>query len=223
MPQRTIFIALHNDYAEDFTPDTSLPEDRAGIQIVAKLLKGNRGHYGPLEHVSMTLAIRTDHNTVCQLTRHRLFSFDVQSMRYTGSRMSKVATHETPVEEVFYVRPPSDQYTDRQGSKYEWSEEQSYQHYACSLSSAMAYDTERKKGVAEEHARGHLTTNYLQNVIMSGNLRAYLHLLEVRIKPDAQGEFQALMEMVAKELRKWVPEIYEWWHEHRKGKAILAP
>ncbi len=222
MPQRTCFIALHTDYAEDYSPDTTLPEDRAGVQCVHRLLKGGRGHWGPLEHPSMTLALRADHPTICQLTRHRFFSFDVQSMRYTGERISRVAKREWLPEEVFYVREPGI-YRDRDGSKYEWTQDDYDESMANAYSSAIAYDDLRNKGVAQEQCRHLLASGYYQNVIASGNLRSWLHLLDVRLKANAQHEIQELMELVAHEVKLWAPEIYAWWDEHRRGKAILAP
>ena len=222
MPQRTCFIALHTDYSEEYEPDTALPEDRCGIQCVEKLLKGGRGHWGPLEHPSLTLAMRADTATVNQLTRHRFFSFDVQSMRYTGDRISKVASRQLLPEDVFYSRPPG-HYIDRFGNNYEWTQEQVDESEAIAYSSALDYERQRQKGVAHEQARHVLICSYYQNLIATGSLRSWLHLLDVRLLANAQSEIQELMELVALEIKLWAPEIYEWWEKHRRGKAMLAP
>lgn len=222
-PQQVIYIALHNDYAEDFCPTTDLPEDRCGAIVVERLLAGNRGHYGCLEHPQLTLALRADHNTIMQLRTHRVgVSFDVQSMRYTGARIERVARGELAVEDVFYLRPPGT-YRDRQGDPYLWSEADHEEAVSLALSSAIDYANLRAKGVAEEHARGVLITSYFQNAIVSATLRAWLHLLDVRLKADAQDEIRWLMELVAAQVQRWVPETYAWWAAHRKGKALLAP
>lgn len=222
-PQQVVYIALHNDYAEDFCPSTTLPEDRCGQIAVERLLKGHRGHYGPLEHPSLTLALRADHNTIMQLRTHRVgLSFDVQSMRYTGRRMEQVAAGDLPAEEVFYVRPAGT-YRDRQGYPYAWSAEQALDALAVAHSSALDYASLRQQGVSEEHARGVLVTSYFQNAVVTGNLRSWLHLLEVRLKGNAQEEMRALMELVAAELQRWCPEIVGWWRQHRRAKAVLAP
>jgi thymidylate synthase (FAD) len=222
-PQQVAYIALHNDYAEDFTPSTKLDEARCGEICVERLLKGNRGHWGPLEHPSLTLALRADHNTIMQLRTHRVgVSFDVQSMRYSGARIEKVACGELPVEEVFYIRPPG-KYWDRQGDPYVWTVEDVAESAALAFSSAIDYARLREKGIAEEHARGVLLTNYFQNAVVTGNLRAWLHLLDVRLKADAQFEIRALMDLVAGQVQRWAPEVYGWWFGNRRGKAILAP
>lgn len=222
-PQQLIYIALHNDYSEDFVCSTSLPEDRAGEIAVERLLKGGKGHFGPLEHPQLSLALKADHNTLMQLRTHRAgISFDVQSMRYSGQRIEKVAAGEIPIEQVFYVRPPG-KYRDRQGDPYEWTEDDVEESLAMSLSSAIDYARLRERGVAEEHARGVLITNYYQNAVVSANLRTWLHLLDVRLKADAQFEIRCLMELVAGQVQRWVPEIYDWYAENRRSKALLAP
>lgn len=222
-PQQLVYVALHNDYAEDFAPSTSLAEDRCGQIAVERLLKGNRGHWGPLEHPSLTLALQADHNTIMQLRTHRVgVSFDVQSMRYTGSRIERAAEGELPIDQVFYVRAPG-QYRDRQGDPYTWSQDQHEEALAMAHASAIDYASLRAQGVAEEQARGVLVSSYYQNAVISANLRSWLHLLDVRLKSDAQLEIRLLMEMVAAEVQRWCPEIYEWWNGSRRGKAILAP
>lgn len=221
-PQMVAYIALHNDYSEDFCPSTTLDEARCGQICVERLLKGNRGHYGPLEAPSMTLIMRADHNTIMQLRTHRIASFDVQSMRYTGARIEKVARGELSPEQVFYVRPAG-KYHDRQGDPYEWTEDDVDDALGLAISSAMDYANLRKKGVSEEQARGVLITSYYQNAVVTFNLRGWLHLLDIRMKADAQLEMRWLMELVALHVQRWAPEVYAWWAESRRGKAVLAP
>lgn len=59
--------------------------EKAGKICVEKLLKGDRGHYGPLEHPAITFnVIRFPHSTMTQARTQRVgVSFDVQSYRYT--------------------------------------------------------------------------------------------------------------------------------------------
>lgn len=222
-PQQVAYIALHNDYAEEFVCSAPFDEARCGEICVERLLKGGKGHWGPLEHPSLTLALRADHNTIMQLRTHRVgVSFDVQSMRYSGRRVEAVAAGELPVEEVFYIRPTGT-YRDRQGDPYTWDEADVQEAAALALSSAIDYANLRAKGVSEEHARAVLITSYFQNAVVTGNLRSWLHLLEVRLKADAQEEIRQLMELVAAQVQRWAPEVYSWWATHRRTKALLAP
>jgi len=221
-PQQLAYIALHNDYSEHFAPDTTLPEDRCGQIVVDRLLAGGRGHYGPLEHPSLTLLLQLDHNTMVQLRTHRIASFDVQSMRYSGERVERVARGELPVEEVFYTRPPG-VYRDRQGAGYEWTEKQVEWMRLLQLNASQDYLQLRSEGVSEEQARYVLPTSYFQNVAITCNARSWLHLLDIRLKADAQFEIRQAMDLVEGCFHDWMPEIHEWWSRHRRGKALLAP
>jgi thymidylate synthase (FAD) len=222
-PQTLVYLALHNDYSEEFCPTTTIDEQRCGEIAVNQLLKGNKGHYGCTEHPQLSLLLRADHNTIMQLRTHRVgCSFDVTSMRYTGERIVKCAKGEIPTEDVFYVRPPG-RYHDRQGDPYTWTEEDQRDQLLSSGASATEYAMLRDRGVSEEHARFSLTTNYYQNAMVSGSLRFWLHLLDVRSKADAQLEIRVLMELVAAELRLWTPEIFSWYEANRLHKAVLAP
>ena len=221
-PQQLVYLGLHSDYSEEPFSSTELAEDEAGKIVVDRLLKGGRGHWGPLEHPSLSLMIQADHNTMMQLRTHRVgCTFDYQSMRYTGKRIRKVANLELPPEDVFYVRPPG-KYTDRQGKKYEWTQDQVDEQLATCLSSAIDYESLRQQGASEEHARSVLATGYLQHGLVTGSLRFWLHLLDVRAKSDAQLEIRQIMQGIELEVHRWVPEIWSWYHQHRHQKAQLA-
>jgi len=222
-PQQLIYLALHNDYSEDFNPTTTLDEAECGKIVVDRLLKGNRGHWGVLEHPHLSLILQADHNTIMQLRTHRVgVSFDVQSMRYSGTRIQKVATGEIPPEQVFYTRPVGD-YHDRDGKRYSWTEADQQQALEWAKRSAVRYHQLRQQGVVEEDARGALVTSYFQNAVVTGNARSWLHLLDVRLKGNAQDEVRELMKLVALQVQRWIPETYAWYKEHRESKAILAP
>ena len=222
-PQRLAYLALHADYSEECHKSSDLPEDEAGKIVVNRLLKGGKGHWGPLEHPSLSLMIRADHNTMMQLRTHRIgCTFDYQSMRYSGERIRKCAKREIRPEEVFYVRPPGI-YWDRQGDKYTWSQDQADEMLACCYSSALDYDRMREAGAFEEHARTVLATGYLQHGVVTGSLRFWLHLLDVRAKADAQMEIRDLMNLIELQVHRWVPEVWVWYQQHRFQKALLAP
>ncbi|NMF83262.1 FAD-dependent thymidylate synthase [Nodosilinea sp. P-1105] len=84
-PQQTMYAAMHQDYAEGFVAHERgqwPSEQRCGQVLVTNLLKGGRGHYGPLEHPQMVLNIGWfPHSTMQQIRTHRVgVSFDVQCL-----------------------------------------------------------------------------------------------------------------------------------------------
>jgi thymidylate synthase ThyX len=62
-PLQTIWMAMHNDYSEyplteEIDKGVIPSENTCGEIIVKRLLKGNRGHYGCLEHVPFVFYIQ---------------------------------------------------------------------------------------------------------------------------------------------------------------------
>jgi thymidylate synthase (FAD) len=226
-PQRCIYAAMHQDYSEGFVADardTWPDESRCGEICVKRLLAGERGHYGPLEHPSICLNVGWFPHSVMQQARtHRVgVSFDVQSMRYTGDRIRRAANGELELEEVFYLRPLGD-YSDRQGKKYTYSAEQRRIDLNLCQAAAARYRDLLDAGFAEEHARGILPFDYRQHFVVSFSLRAFLHFMDLRAKLDAQDEIRALCDLMWPHLQLWAPEIAAWYERSRLHKARLAP
>jgi thymidylate synthase (FAD) len=224
-PQILCWLAMHQDYCESSVIDSIPPtETRAGEVCVKRLLAGERGHYGPLEHPSITLATAGFPHSVMQQARtHRVgVSFDVQSMRYTGERVCHVATGQLDVEDVFYLRPVGE-YRDRQGKKYPYDPGQRGMDKQDCIIAARRYNRQIQLGWSEEHARGMLPFDFRQNFVVTFSLRAALHFLDLRSKADAQDEIRALCDLMWNEVEDWVPEIAAWYAQTRLHKARLAP
>jgi thymidylate synthase (FAD) len=226
-PQQTIYAAMHQDYAEGFVWDERHEwptEAKCGETVVRNLLKGGRGHYGPLEHPQIVLNCGWfPHSTMQQIRTHRVgVSFDVQSFRYTGQRILDVVDGKRSVEEVFYLRPLG-YYTDRQGKKYEYTAAQRQQDLEWCLEASRRYQQRIEQGFAEEHARGLIPFDIRQHWVMSANVRSLMHLLDLRWKADAQLEAQKLCEAIWPHFQAWVPAIADWYEDNRLKKARLAP
>jgi thymidylate synthase (FAD) len=84
-PQQVIYAALHQDYSDKFVCDDreNWPsEENCGEVVVKRLLSGDRGHYGPLEHPQIVFNCGYFPHSVMQQARtHRVgISFDVQCL-----------------------------------------------------------------------------------------------------------------------------------------------
>lgn len=226
-PQQVVYGAMHQDYSEGFVYDkrSEWPsESRAGEICVKRLLAGERGHYGPLEHPAITFnAGWFPHSVMQQARTHRVsVSFDVQSGRYTGQRVCQAASGERDLEEVFYLRPPGT-YADRKGKKYEYTLSQRNTDLGLCLSAAQRYAQLIDQGYAEEHARGILPFDIRQHFVVSFNLRSVLHFMDLRSKSDAQPEIRVLCDLMWPHVEVWAPEIAGWYGKNRLHKARLAP
>jgi thymidylate synthase (FAD) len=218
---------MHQDYSEGFVADQrdSWPDEtRAGEICVKRLLAGERGHYGPLEHPQITFnAGWFPHDVMQQARTHRIgVSFDVQSGRYTSKRICDVALGKLDVYEVFYLRPVGT-YRDRSGKCYEYTEEQRSIDRMRFMDAATLYWEDIQAGFSEEHARRMMPYALRQHFVVSFSLRALMHFLDLRAKGDAQLEIRQLCELIWPHFATWAPQIADWYQDRRWGKARLAP
>jgi len=217
-------MAMHQDYCSDMVMEDNVTpsENRAGEIIVDRLLK--HGHFGPLEHPQIVFNCGYFPHSVMQQARtHRIASFDVQSFRYTSEKILKAADGEiTDVESAVYFRPVGN-YTDRKGNRYEYTEADRDADMLMAFELIKHYKTKIERGMSEEHARGMLPFDYRQHFVVSFNLRALMHFLDMRYKKDAQLEIQQLCELMLPHFEKWTPAVYRWYSKNRLGKGRLAP
>lgn len=225
-PQTLAWQAMHQDYSEHAVADEPVPESEAiaGEILVKHLLKGEKGHYGPLEHPSITFnAIGFPHDLMQQARTHRVgVSFDVQSGRYTSQRIVDVANGNRPLEEVFYLRPPGS-YHDRFGKSYEYDTMHRARDIRMCDTLANLFSEKIHSGHAEEHARGLIPYCVRQHFVVSFNARSLMHFMDLRAKADAQLEIRQLSTMLFEHFEDWVPEVADYYKTKRLGKALLAP
>tara|TARA_Y100000004_G_scaffold197424_1_gene272174 strand:- start:3131 stop:3856 length:726 start_codon:yes stop_codon:yes gene_type:complete len=224
-PQSLVWQAMHQDYSEKYIFDEKpLPHSEAGDMVVKHLLKGGRGHYGPLEHPSITFAVGFfPHSVIQQARTHRIgTSWDVQSMRYTGKRVANYATDGGDIESIFYLRPVGE-YSNRQGKKYDYTDHMRKCDLIACMNAARRYAEAMEQGVSEEHARGVLPFDYRQHFVVTFNMRSLMHFLDLRAKADAQAEIGQMCQLMLPHFEDWAPEVCEWYVKNRWGKARLAP
>jgi thymidylate synthase (FAD) len=225
IPEQVVYQAAKNDYSEIPIHHQDIPPpSECGKWIVEQLLKNDRGHWGPLEHPSITLSTSGFvHNVMVQARTHRVgISFDVQSQRYTGRRVLGVADRAIPVDDVFYIRPPG-YYANRKGKKYEWTQADYDSEIEHIYESCVRYAERYRNRMSEEHIRDYLPQCIRQNFVISFNLRSALHFMDLRSKLDAQLEIQALCERIVPHLKAWAPNVWEYYEEKRLHRAKLSP
>lgn len=216
---------MHQDYSDSFVFDEETPsETRCGKIAVERLLKGDRGHYGCLEHPYISFNCGWFPHSVMQQARtHRVgITFDVQSFRYTSKQFFDVLEGKKDIEDVFYLRPIG-RYHDRNGKKYDYDLERRLKDLVYCRQALERYVSDIKYGISEEHARGKLPFDYRQHFVVTFNLRSLFHFIDLRHKKDAQLEIQKLCELMFDHVNEWTPEIAIWYETNRLSKAKLAP
>lgn len=220
-PERLVWTCAHQCYTPDFAMDDKVPETHENLLI--DLL--NRGHYGPFEHPQITFNIGgISRACLAQLTRHRIgVTFDVQSHRYT-----KVENAE-PTPEYFVFPPYLEEGVKghaRGVGKVKLSSHPRAVAWEFRRAYKNALDTYREllaDGVPPEDARLVLPEGIKINLTMSANARSLMHILDMRLPPNAQWEIRELCERLLDLAEEWMPVTFGWYRQKRAGKQYLAP
>lgn len=155
-------------------------------------------HWSPFEHGFITMEIQTSKAIGIQLLRHRSFTFQEFSQRYA------VVTDFEPIE----LRQQHK--NNRQSSTEvfnpmirDYTEEGTMVHADVVVDNLLAdinniYQQLLEAGVARECARMILPMTTQTTIYMTGPVRSWIHLFDVRDDGHAQKEIQ----LIAKEMKK---------------------
>lgn len=209
---QTELIAITKPMKEeikDFSPEevmsyvarVSNPSNQMNTETAEKLLGyciRNR-HWSVFEHVSMTVAITTSRAIAAQILRHRSFCFQEFSQRYA------TATDR----EIYPARRQDNK--NRQNSIDDMSEDTKvwFKHVQEDIwnASNSAYQAALTKGIAKEQARFLLPLSTQTTIYMSGNVRNWIHYLELRTKNGTQLEHMEIAEGIKTIFKEQFPSI----------------
>lgn len=226
-PQTMVYLGLHQCYSSKAVewPENKTEDECGGI-AVSKLLEGNKGHYSPLEHTSITISFQgLNHGSIQQLLRSRVaVSPSVQSFRYTSKHLLEAVKADNPlkaIEDIIYLRPVN-HYRDKSGLFY-YSPPMRLEDLEDAYRSVVKAVHRINQGMPPEQARGLLMFDYRQHAVITFNLRSLMSLLDRRSPKDAQTEVRIISEMLLEILKIYAPRIGEWYEANRYGKNKLAP
>lgn len=177
----------------------SNPTNQLNTETAPNLLKYliKHKHWSPFEMVSLTLQIKTSRAIAAQILRHRSFSFQEFSQRY-----SEVVA----VEDVEWRLQGK---TNRQVGEDEVELEPSLQLSVQALQQEAlnVYSKLLAAGVAKECARMVLPLNTSTTIYMSGTVRSWLSYLNIRLEQGTQKEHREIAIEVAKIFIDTFPNI----------------
>jgi thymidylate synthase (FAD) len=145
--------------------------------------------------VSMCVEIKTSRAIAAQILRHRSFSFQEFSQRYSQS---------TSLEDIEWRLQGK---TNRQvgDEDVDLSPELKQEVDNTLDSCKKLYDKLIEKGIAKECARMILPLTTSTTLYMSGTVRSFIHYLELRAKEDTQKEHRNIAEEIKKIFIKEFP------------------
>lgn len=162
----------------------SNPSNQANSQTAPKLLNYlvRNAHWSPFEMASMTVEIVTTRAIAHQIIRHRSFSFQEFSQRYSAVQAETVFG-DARMQDV--KNRQSSLVCDNECLNEWWQ----HQQKAVSDLASTAYQKALDKGIAKEVARNLLPEGLtLTTIYMAGTIRSFIHYCQIRCHPSTQKE-----------------------------------
>ena len=178
----------------------SNPINQLNTETAPKLLKFliKHKHWSPFEMVDMTMEIKTSRAIAAQILRHRSFSFQEFSQRYSEAQSL----------EKLELRKQADK--NRQSSSEAFEDSQLHtkvrEHLAKSLS---LYKSLIRKGAAKESARMILPLTTETTMYMKGSVRSWVHYIDLRTEQNTQKEHREIAEECKKIFKQNFPTTSE--------------
>lgn len=165
-------------------------EERIGPGTAGPFVQAvcRRGHESVLEHVTATARFITDRSVTHELVRHRIgWAYSQESQRYV--RQTDGVTFVRP---VFWAEGSDmlERWRRAMQSAEDW-----YMHLL-------------SEGATPQEARTVLPNSAKTEIVVTGNLRAWRHMLGLRTAKDAHPQIRALMTGVQLDLQEWLPEVF---------------
>jgi len=179
--------------AEDlvaFCARVSNPSNQMNAETAPKLLKFliKHKHWSPFELVDMCVEIKTSRGIAAQILRHRSFSFQEFSQRYSEA---------TDYEDI-ELRLQGDK--NRQvGEDLLPKNHPEFNNLNGLLAETLSlsehcYQTMIDNGIAKEVARMVLPLTTQTTIYMKGSLRSWIHYIELRAQENTQKEHRLIAE-----------------------------
>jgi thymidylate synthase (FAD) len=179
----------------------SNPSNQMNIETAHRLLSYliKHEHWSPFEMASMTIEIKTSRAIAAQILRHRSFSFQEFSQRYSTAtelediewRIQGKTNRQVGDKEVDLSEVPAQLVKEAQDKCLE------------------AYDYLIGIGLAKECARMVLPLNTSTTIFMNGTIRSWIHYLNIRCKEDTQKEHREIANEIKSIFKVHFPNISE--------------
>lgn len=178
----------------------SNPDNQMNMETAPKLINYliKHKHWSPFEFVDMTVEIVTRRSIAAQILRHKSFSFQEFSQRYSTA---------TSIQKIELRKQGK---TNRQSSEEvvpDFTLERDIEQH--NANSKLLYEKLIKHGISRETARDVLPLSTETTIYMKGSVRSWIHYLELRCSPDTQKEHRQIAEAIKSIFVNQFPNISE--------------
>lgn len=186
-----------------YKSEDKITEDSAS-KFVKMIIKSS--HLSVIEHISISVKFICDRGISHELVRHRLASYSQESSRYCC--YSDQVTFIVP---LWCKNIESGEYSLYNVSEfyglYLNSDEFLWYHHM--LDSENRYLELLKQGWKPQQARSVLPNSLKTEIVVTANLREWLHIFNLRCSEKAHPQIRELMIPLREELKSILPEIFK--------------
>ena len=149
----------------------------------------SRGHTAMIEHASISYKVIFDRGVTHEIVRHRIFSFAQESTRYVNYKGT----------DMQFIRPCF--WKDGDYCYSNW-------YHGCHHSEKL-YNEMIKDGASPQEARSVLPNSLKTEIVITGNLREWLHFFKLRCAPAAHPQMREVAHMMLEDIQKRIPVVFD--------------
>jgi len=172
----------------------------SAVVFVQKLL--DRKHFAMIEHATASYRVICDRGVTHEIVRHRLFSYAQESTRYCNYKGG-----------VIFIIPPWIKISE---GEYFQHTKLSMTNPSCELSWLQVLDRCEQiyielldNGWEPQQARSVLPNSLKTEIVITGNLREWLHFFKLQTAKVAHPQMQEVANMLLKDIRTRIGVIFD--------------
>ena len=184
----------------------SNPKNQANMDTAPRLIKYliKHKHWSPFEMASTQGEISTTRAIAAQVLRHRSFSFQEFSQRYSDvDELEAIGLPHLRTQDTKNKQASHDNLDPETREMLELHTERLY------TQAHDLYVHMIEKGVAKECARSVLPLGTPTKIYMAGTIRSFIHYVQIRAGEETQLEHRLIAEDIKGIIKDNLPSIYE--------------
>ena len=160
-----------------------------------------RGHLSVIEHAYMSVRFICDRGVSHEIVRHRLAAYSQESTRYCNYKGG-----------VTFIIPP---WFVEEGNRIQSRDigippDPAYVVWFTAMDTAEnSYLSLIKEGQSPQQARSVLPNSLKTEIVVTANLREWMHIFKLRTSKAAHPQMRELMIPLLKDMKKKIPVIFE--------------
>jgi len=184
----------------------SNPNNQGNHETASRLLRYciKHKHWSIFETASMQVEVNTTRAIAAQVLRHRSFSFQEFSQRY--SSVDQLGAFGVPHLRSQDLKNKQASHDNLDPEFVTLTEKQILTHYNSAID---LYEHLLAKGVAKECARSILPLGTPTRLYMSGSIRSWIHYIQIRAGIETQLEHRMIAESIKQIFAEQLPNVYE--------------